>query len=244
MISIHDLWKIYDTGSIQVEALKAVDFHVEEGDFVAIIGASGSGKSTLMNILGCLDRPSRGNYILDGIDVSQLNDTQLATIRNKKIGFVFQSFNLLARVSALKNVELPLIYGQVNRAERHKRANEALDRVGLSDRLDHKPNELSGGQKQRVAIARALVTSPAIVLADEPTGNLDSESTEEIMHIFKRLNEEGVTLIIVTHEHEIADNANRIVTFKDGRIIQDIRKTAIKNSHHLETSPKSEEVTL
>lgn len=240
MISIQDLWKIYDTGSVQVEALRSVEFHVDEGDFVAIIGASGSGKSTLMNILGCLDRPTRGNYVLDGVDVSRLNDTQLATIRNKKIGFVFQSFNLLARVSALKNVELPLIYGQVGRAERRKRALEALDRVGLSDRLDHKPNELSGGQKQRVAIARALVTQPAIILADEPTGNLDSQSTEEIMHIFKRLNDEGVTMIIVTHEHEIADNAKRIVTFKDGRIIQDFRRNEIHEKHNVDGTPPVE----
>lgn len=230
MIDIQGLTKIYDTGSIQVEALRAVDFHVEEGDFVAIIGASGSGKSTLMNIIGCLDRPTRGSYVLDGVDVSSLNDGELAVIRNQKIGFVFQSFNLLARVNAIKNVELPLIYGRVSRAERHQRAMEALERVGLSDRIDHKPNELSGGQKQRVAIARALVTRPAIILADEPTGNLDSHSTEEIMQIFKRLNEEGVTLIIVTHEHEIADNAKRIITFKDGCIVKDERKNTSENA--------------
>ncbi|SCZ80543.1 ABC transporter ATP-binding protein [Acidaminobacter hydrogenoformans] len=230
MIDIQGLTKIYDTGSIQVEALRAVDFHVEEGDFVAIIGASGSGKSTLMNIIGCLDRPTSGRYVLDGVDVSSLNDGELAAIRNQKIGFVFQSFNLLARVNAIKNVELPLIYGRVSRAERHQRAMEALERVGLSDRIDHKPNELSGGQKQRVAIARALVTRPAIILADEPTGNLDSHSTEEIMEIFKRLNEEGVTLIIVTHEHEIADNAKRIITFKDGCIVKDERKMALEKT--------------
>jgi len=238
MIDIRGLTKIYDTGSIQVEALKAVDFHVDEGDFVAIIGASGSGKSTLMNILGCLDRPTRGRYVLDGVDVSSLSDTQLAVIRNQKIGFVFQSFNLLARVNAIKNVELPLIYGRVHKAERHSRAMEALDHVGLLDRIDHKPNELSGGQKQRVALARALVTRPAIILADEPTGNLDSHSTEEIMQIFKRLNDEGVTLIIVTHEHEIADNAKRIVTFKDGAIVSDTRKTSIEQKFWpVETTP-------
>ena len=229
MIEIQGLTKIYDTGSIQVEALRSVDFQVDEGDFVAVIGASGSGKSTLMNIIGCLDRPTKGRYILDGVDTSTLNDTQLATIRNQKIGFVFQSFNLLARVNAIKNVELPLIYGRVGRSDRQRRALEALDRVGLSDRIDHKPNELSGGQKQRVAIARALVTQPAIVLADEPTGNLDSHSTEEIMQIFKRLSDEGVTLIIVTHEHEIADNAKRIVTFRDGRIVDDVRRMAISD---------------
>lgn len=229
MIEIQGLTKIYDTGSIQVEALRSVDFQVDEGDFVAVIGASGSGKSTLMNIIGCLDRPTRGRYILDGVDTSTLNDTQLATIRNQKIGFVFQSFNLLARVNAIKNVELPLIYGRVGRSDRQRRALEALDRVGLSDRIDHKPNELSGGQKQRVAIARALVTQPAIVLADEPTGNLDSRSTEEIMQIFKRLSDDGVTLIIVTHEHEIADNAKRIVTFRDGRIVDDVRRMAISD---------------
>ena len=231
MIDIQGLTKIYDTGSIQVEALRAVDFHVDEGDFVAIIGASGSGKSTLMNILGCLDRPTRGRYVLDGVDVSSLSDPQLAVIRNQKIGFVFQSFNLLARVNAIKNVELPLIYGHVHKSERHQRAMEALDRVGLLDRIDHKPSELSGGQKQRVAIARALVTRPAILLADEPTGNLDSRSTEEIMQIFKRLNDEGVTLIIVTHEHEIADNAKRIVTFKDGAIVNDTRKAVIEQRY-------------
>jgi len=231
MIDIQGLTKIYDTGSIQVEALRSVDFHVEEGDFVAIIGASGSGKSTLMNILGCLDRPTRGRYVLDGVDVSSLSDPQLAVIRNQKIGFVFQSFNLLARVNAIKNVELPLIYGRVHKAERRQRAMEALERVGLADRIDHKPNELSGGQKQRVAIARALVTRPAIILADEPTGNLDSHSTEEIMQIFKRLNDEGVTLIIVTHEHEIADNAKRIVTFKDGAIVTDDRKKVINERY-------------
>ena len=230
MIDIQGLTKIYDTGSIKVQALQSVDFHVEEGDFVAIIGASGSGKSTLMNIIGCLDRPTRGRYVLDGVDISSLNDGQLAAIRNQKIGFVFQSFNLLARVNAIKNVELPLIYGRVSRAERHQRALEALDRVGLSDRIDHKPNELSGGQKQRVAIARALVTRPAIILADEPTGNLDSHSTEEIMQIFKRLNEDGVTLIIVTHEHEIADNAKRIITFKDGCIVKDERRMALEKT--------------
>jgi putative ABC transport system ATP-binding protein len=247
MINIQGLTKIYDTGSIQVEALRSVDFHVDEGDFVAIIGASGSGKSTLMNILGCLDRPTRGRYVLDDVDVSGLNDTQLATIRNRKIGFVFQSFNLLARVSALKNVELPLIYGQVSRGERRQKALEALDRVGLSDRVDHKPNELSGGQKQRVAIARALVTEPAIILADEPTGNLDSHSTEEIMNIFKRLNDEGVTMIIVTHEHEIADNAKRIVTFKDGRIMSDSRRQPIHEKYGVdnvtESAKPQEEVT-
>jgi putative ABC transport system ATP-binding protein len=226
MIAISQLSKIYDTGAIKVNALNQVNLEIEKGDFVAIIGASGSGKSTLMNILGCLDQPSKGNYTLDGVRVDTLNGDELSAIRNLKIGFVFQSFNLIPRTSALHNVELPMIYARVSKRERLIKAREALEKVGLGDRFDHNPNELSGGQKQRVAIARALVNSPAIILADEPTGNLDSHSTEEIMEIFQSLNDEGATIILVTHEPEIAAQAKRVITFKDGRIIEDIRHDA------------------
>jgi putative ABC transport system ATP-binding protein len=224
MIRIEKLWKIYDTGSIQVKALQNVSLNIEKGDFVAIVGASGSGKSTLMNIIGCLDKPTHGRYILDGIETNTMDAKALAKIRNLKIGFVFQSFNLIPRTSALQNVELPMIYAGVGHKERRAKSEAALERVGLKDRMDHKPNELSGGQKQRVAIARALVNEPAIILADEPTGNLDSKSTEEIMEIFKSLNQEGATIILVTHESDIAAQAKRVVTFKDGQIIQDVRQ--------------------
>lgn len=223
MIRINNLSKLYKTGSISVAALSNVNIEIGVGEFVAIMGPSGSGKSTLMNILGCLDRPTAGLYELAGEKIETLNDSQLAAIRNKKIGFVFQSFNLLARVSALKNVELPMMYAGVPAKERKERAVEALARVGLSDRVDHKPNELSGGEKQRVAIARALVNKPAIILADEPTGNLDSKSGSEIMAIFQMLNDEGATIIIVTHEAEIAAHTKRIVTFKDGKMMEDIQ---------------------
>jgi putative ABC transport system ATP-binding protein len=221
MIIIENLSKVYDTGKIQVKALDNINLTVNKGEFVSIMGPSGSGKSTLMNIIGCLDRPTEGRYILDGINVENLREKELAAIRNKKIGFVFQSFNLLARTSALKNVELPMLYAGVSAKERRKRAIEALEKVGLKDRINHKPNELSGGQKQRVAIARALVNRPAILLADEPTGNLDTKSGEEIMGIFKRLNDEGVTIVLVTHESDIASYSKRIITFRDGRLIND-----------------------
>lgn len=221
IIEIENLKKIYDTGSIQVEALKSVNLNVDKNEYVAIMGASGSGKSTLMNIIGCLDRMTSGRYILDGEDVSTLNDTQLAEIRNKKIGFVFQAFNLLPRLTALGNVELPMIYAGIPSSQRHKRAKEALEKVGLSERMHHKPNELSGGQKQRVAIARALVNNPAILLADEPTGNLDTKSSIEIMDIFESLNDEGVTIVMVTHEPDIAAHTKRNVVFRDGEIISD-----------------------
>lgn len=227
MIAIKNLSKIYDTGAIQVKALNKVSLDVEKSDFVAIVGASGSGKSTLMNIIGCLDKPSLGEYSLDGVQTETMNPEKLAEIRNLKIGFVFQSFNLIPRTSALHNVELPMIYARQPRKERIEKATKALERVGLGDRMHHNPNELSGGQKQRVAIARALVNNPAIILADEPTGNLDSHSTEEIMEIFTQLNEEGATIILVTHEADIAAKAKRVVTFKDGEIISDIRNSEL-----------------
>lgn len=221
IIEIDNLYKVYDTGVVKVTALKGVDLSIQKNEYVAIMGASGSGKSTLMNILGCLDRLSKGKYILDGVDVSLLDDNSLADIRNKKIGFVFQAFNLLPKLTALQNVELPMVYARVPSSERYKKAKDALERVGLYDRMNHKPNELSGGQKQRVAIARALVNNPAIILADEPTGNLDSKSSEEIMDIFGKLNEEGATVVMVTHEPDIAAHTKRMVVFKDGQIISD-----------------------
>lgn len=221
IIRMEELSKIYDTGEIQVAALKAIDLTIHKGEFIAIMGASGSGKSTLMNIIGCLDRPTAGNYFLEGIDVKEKSDNELSAVRNKQIGFVFQSFNLISRTSALKNVELPMVYGRVNSEERKERALELLKNVGLEDRAHHMPNELSGGQKQRVAIARALANKPGIILADEPTGNLDSQSSVEIMEIFCKLNREGNTVIIVTHERDIAEFTDRIITFRDGHIIKD-----------------------
>ncbi|WP_330577595.1 ABC transporter ATP-binding protein [Alkaliphilus serpentinus] len=221
MIEIKNLSKIYKTGNISVTALKNVTLKIEKGEFVGIMGPSGSGKSTFMNIIGCLDRPTSGLYVLDDKTIENMSDNELAEVRNNKIGFVFQSFNLLPRTSALKNVELPMVYAKVSAKERRSRALEALDWVGLGDRTHHNPNELSGGQKQRVAIARSLVNQPAIILADEPTGNLDTKSGEEVMEIFKKLNKDGVTIILVTHERDIAEQSKRIVTFRDGEIISD-----------------------
>jgi len=228
IIRMEELTKVYDTGEIQVTALKAIDLTIHKGEFIAIMGASGSGKSTLMNIIGCLDRPTEGRYYLEGVDVMEKSDNELSAVRNKQIGFVFQSFNLISRTSALKNVELPMVYGRIGAEERKERALELLKNVGLEDRAHHMPNELSGGQKQRVAIARALANRPQIILADEPTGNLDSQSSVEIMEIFSMLNrQEGNTVIIVTHERDIAEFTDRIITFKDGQIIKDeIRKEA------------------
>lgn len=217
VIEIENVKKIYQMGETEVAALRGVSLEIEKGEMVSIVGPSGSGKSTLMNILGCLDQPSQGIYRLDGVNVHNMDDDQLATIRNKKIGFVFQSFNLLPRTSALDNVELPLVYAGA--PDRRKRARAALEQVGLGDRVHHRPNELSGGQQQRVAIARALASEPAIILADEPTGNLDSQSGEEIMNIFKRLNRDrGMTVILVTHDPDVASAANRTIHVKDGQV--------------------------
>ncbi|MHB8486859.1 MAG: ABC transporter ATP-binding protein [Candidatus Acidiferrales bacterium] len=222
VIALENVHKTYDLGEIQVHALRGVSLEIRRGEFVAIMGASGSGKSTLMNILGCLDRPSKGRYLLDGIDVSGLSKVELAHIRNKKIGFVFQQFNLLSRTTALENVELPTLYAGIPPEERSKRAKESLERVGLADRAMHHPSQLSGGQQQRVAIARALVNKPAILLADEPTGNLDSRTSVEIMDILQRLNEnEGLTVVLVTHEPDIANYAQRALEFRDGKMRKD-----------------------
>lgn len=221
MVKVDDLKRVYHNGEIEVEALKGISFFVKEGEMVAIMGPSGSGKSTLMNLLGCLDTPTAGNYTLEGEDVSSKSENQLAEIRNKKVGFVFQQFNLLSRTSALHNVEVPLIYAGVKRKKRRKRAREMLKKVGLGHRLQHFPNEMSGGQRQRVAIARALVNNPSLILADEPTGNIDTKTGRTIMDIFHRLNDQGHTIIIVTHEEKIASHAQRIVHLVDGEITRD-----------------------
>jgi putative ABC transport system ATP-binding protein len=221
MIQLRDLFKIYRNGSQEIRALNGVSLDIAEGEFVAIMGTSGSGKSTMMNIIGCLDRPSEGEYLLDGTNITHYAEEDLARVRNRKLGFVFQSFNLLARTSAVANVELPLIYAGVKPAERRRRATLALERVGLGQRLDHKPNELSGGQQQRVSIARAIVNEPRLLLADEPTGALDSRTTEEIMELFLDLNAAGMTVVMVTHEPDVAQYAQRIVRFRDGRILSD-----------------------
>ena len=224
LIRAEDLWRTYVMGSEEIHALRGVSFTIDPGEYVAIMGPSGSGKSTLMNLIGCLDSPSKGNYVLRGKMVSQMGDDELAEIRNREIGFVFQTFNLLPRASALHNVELPMVYAGVTKDERLARARRSLEMVDLGDRVHHKPNELSGGQRQRVAIARALVMGPSILLADEPTGNLDTATGEEIMRLFEKLHSEGQTIILVTHEKDIADHAHRTIHIRDGKIESDEKR--------------------
>jgi putative ABC transport system ATP-binding protein len=242
VISLDQIHKVYDSGAFRVHALRGVSLNIARGEFVAIMGASGSGKSTLMNILGCLDRPSSGTYLLDGTDVSQLSKDERADIRNRKIGFVFQGFNLLRRTSAIENVELPLIYADIPAPERARRSRLALAIVGLADREDNHPNQLSGGQQQRVAIARALVNNPSLLLADEPTGNLDSRTSVEIMSVFQQLNRDaGLTIVLVTHEPDIAQYASRIVVVRDGSITRDQRVSGRRNAAaELQSLPPSE----
>ena len=247
VVQLEDIHKTYDSGEVQVHAVRGVSLTLNSGDFMAIMGASGSGKSTLMNTLGCLDRPTRGRYLLDGVDVSGLDRNELADLRNEKLGFVFQGFNLLARTTALENVELPMLYGKrrVRSREMQERAMHCLDIVGLSDRADHFPSQLSGGQQQRVAIARALVNQPQVLLADEPTGNLDSKTSVEVMGVFQKLNDEGITIVMVTHELDIANYCKRNLVMRDGRVVSDtpvanrsIAETEMKRIHEAEAAAK------
>ncbi|HYB22150.1 MAG TPA: ABC transporter ATP-binding protein [Solirubrobacteraceae bacterium] len=248
VIRVHKVTKIFYLGQIHVRALREVSLRIDTGDFVAIMGSSGSGKSTLMNILGCLDAPTSGRYLIDGMDVSHMDEDDLADLRNRKIGFVFQSFNLVARTSALVNVELPLAYAGLRGARRRRRAERALSSVGMADRMHHQPSELSGGQQQRVAVARAIVTNPSLILADEPTGNLDSHATEEVLRIFAHLNEEGRTIVLITHEPDVAEQTKRIIRLSDGQVVEDRRLTGVHDApptphdlksahhHHLDTN--------
>ncbi len=231
VLDVRELTKTYGSGETEVHALRGVSLTVQRGDYVAVMGASGSGKSTLMNILGCLDIPTTGRYLLDGVDVSRLTDRQLALVRNRRIGFVFQSFNLIPRTSALANVELPLAYAGLPAKERRRRALAALAVVGLEDRARHEPNQLSGGQQQRVAVARALVTAPALVLADEPTGNLDTQSTADVLAVLDRLNRTGRTIVLITHEPDVAEHARRLIRLVDGHIVQDVRQAPLPSGH-------------
>ena len=242
VLQVEEVHKFYELGETRVHALRGVSAQIRRGEFVAIMGASGSGKSTFMNIIGCLDKPSTGRYLLEGSDVSSMEKKQLAGIRNRKIGFVFQGFNLLARTTALENTELPTLYARIDKTERQRRAVEALKMVGLAERMDHFPSQLSGGQQQRVAIARALVNGPSILLADEPTGNLDSRTSVEVMEIFQSLNDKGLTIVLVTHEHDIAQFARRSLVFRDGKIRRDdlMQKRAIA-AEVLKTMPALEE---
>ncbi len=234
VVALEDITRVFSLGDVEVHALRGVSLTIERGEFVAIMGSSGSGKSTLMNVVGCLDRPTAGRYRLDGQDVSTQSRTQLAKTRNRTIGFVFQSFNLLARTSALENVELPLLYAGLSTKERRARATKALQRVGLGERLSHLPNQLSGGQQQRVAIARALVTQPSLLLADEPTGALDTKTSEEVMTLLSSL--EDITVVLVTHEHDVAAWAQRVVTLRDGRLVTDVRQTPVRTAHPTEAT--------
>jgi len=239
LVELVDVTKIYRMGDVELRALDGVSLSISEGEFTAVMGASGSGKSTLMNLLGCLDRPTQGRYVLDGQEVSTLDNDELAAIRNRTLGFVFQNFNLLARTSAVENVELPLLYSGVTAAERHARAAESLGRVGLGDRLHHHPNQMSGGQQQRVAIARALVNRPRIILADEPTGNLDSRTSVDVMALFQELGRTGITVILVTHEPDIAGYAARVLTMRDGKVRKDVRQAP----RRAEPQPENVEAT-
>src|SRR5580693_7733645 len=239
VIRVHEVSKTFDLGEIHVHALRNVSLEIRTGDLVGIMGSSGSGKSTLMNILGCLDIPTSGRYLIDGVDVSHMDEDDLADLRNRKIGFVFQSFNLVPRTSALMNVELPLAYAGLRGAERRKRAERALRSVGMGHRLNHQPSELSGGQQQRVAVARAIVTNPTLILADEPTGNLDSHSTEDVLRIFARLNQEGRTVVLITHEPDVAEQSKRVIRLSDGRIVEDHRTLGVHDPPPMVRSQKS-----
>jgi putative ABC transport system ATP-binding protein len=239
VIQVHDVTKTYDLGQIEVHALNNVSLRIERGDFVAIMGSSGSGKSTLMNILGCLDIPTSGRYLIDGVDAGQMDEDDLSDLRNRKLGFVFQSFNLVPRTSAIANVELPLAYAGLNHAERRRRAAGALGAMGMANRLHHQPSELSGGQQQRVAVARAIVTNPTLILADEPTGNLDSHSTEDVLRIFGALNDEGRTVVLITHEPDVAAQAKRTIRLSDGEIVEDERTSPLHDHPPALRSQKS-----